>query len=217
MCVLYSIVPTCRLRNSFFVQVTVMCLFLRGCRGVKSLHTADGHCVKSGPERKYQHLGRSLSLSHTHKHTHRLHSESFEEKPVQALQRKVSHLYDLWRLQSEVLLVRCVCVHVCERELLQDKHRRGDKASGRKRNHLLSSLPNFNPTLSSWPCVMNDVQEGALDMDRRARYCVHMHTHTLTLKQRDSQVLLKGKIRIFRSRVRKQTFLSGNELHNDTQ
>lgn len=87
---LHCTVPTCGPQERFVVQVTVMCLFLTGCRGVKSL--AGGHCVKSGIERKYQHLG--LSRTHT-SHTHISHLETFEETPVRALRSEVSHLYDL--------------------------------------------------------------------------------------------------------------------------
>lgn len=59
MCVCYKcVVPTCGPQEHFVAQVTVMCLFLTGCGGVKSL---AGHCVKSGIKRKYQHRG----LSHT--------------------------------------------------------------------------------------------------------------------------------------------------------
>ncbi len=73
----------------------------------------------------------------------------------------------------------CVWEKEREKELLEDKHRRGDKASGCKRNHLLSSLPNFNPTLSSWPSIMSDIQEGALDMDRQALVIVYILTQIL--------------------------------------
>jgi len=73
-----------------------------------------------------------------------------------------------------------------------------------KGNHLLSSFPNFNPTLSSWLVCERRTVEGIRHGPMWKCFCVNIkdtHPHW----DRDSQVWLMWKI-IHISRVRKQTF-----------
>ena len=102
VCVCYT-APTWGAEEHFVVQVTVMCLFLTGCRRGEVINVRLVVIVWS------QALRGNISTSAWHTHTYVTPSKTFEETPVWALWREVSHLYDLWRLQSEVWLVSCVC------------------------------------------------------------------------------------------------------------